>query len=152
MLWSDRIGTTGLKRRWRKEQEPDIALSHGDAGVFGAFSRQGTREVAERRIRRLFLSPTSSCGFGADSTGRLRGDAAPFSPEDSDLGYGRNAGGDHKRAALYCYKNHKAYQPFNVYWAEQGLMLFSEFRDGNVPADYDLLRPFKQALELVPAE
>ena len=30
-------------------------------------------------------------------------------------------------------------------------MLFSEFRDGNVPADYDLLRPFKQALELVPA-
>ena len=30
-------------------------------------------------------------------------------------------------------------------------MLFSEFRDGNVPAGYDLLRPFKQALELVPA-
>lgn len=55
-----------------------------------------------------------------------------------------------KKAALYCYKKFKAYQPLNVYWAEQGLMLFSEFRDGNVPADYDLLRPFKQALELVP--
>lgn len=56
-----------------------------------------------------------------------------------------------KKAALYCYKKFKAYQPLNVYWAEQGLMLFSEFRDGNVPADYDLLRPFKQALELIPA-
>jgi hypothetical protein len=56
-----------------------------------------------------------------------------------------------KKAALYCYKKFKAYQPLNVYWAEQGLMLFSEFRDGNVPAGYDLLRPFKQALELVPA-
>lgn len=55
-----------------------------------------------------------------------------------------------KKAALYCYKKFKAYQPLNVYWAEQGLMLFSEFRDGNVPAGYDLLRPFKQALELVP--
>jgi hypothetical protein len=56
-----------------------------------------------------------------------------------------------KKAAHYCYKKFKAYQPLNVYWAEQGLMLFSEFRDGNVPAGYDLLRPFKQALELVPA-
>lgn len=55
-----------------------------------------------------------------------------------------------KKAAHYCYKKFKAYQPLNVYWAEQGLVLFSEFRDGNVPAGYDLLRPFKQALELVP--
>src|SRR5208337_4569184 len=31
----------------------------------------------------------------------------------------------HKREALYCYKKHKAYQPLNIYWAEQGLMLFS---------------------------
>jgi hypothetical protein len=54
-----------------------------------------------------------------------------------------------KKAALYCYKKFKAYQPLNVYWAEQGLVLFSEFRDGNVPADYDLLRPFKQSLELL---
>jgi hypothetical protein len=56
-----------------------------------------------------------------------------------------------KKAALYCYKKFKAYQPLNIYWAEQGLMLFSEFRDGNVPASYDLLRPFEEALALVPA-
>jgi hypothetical protein len=56
-----------------------------------------------------------------------------------------------KKDALYCYKKCKAYQPLNFYWAEQGLMLFSEFRDGNVPAGYDLLRPFKEALSLVPA-
>jgi hypothetical protein len=55
-----------------------------------------------------------------------------------------------KRAALYCYKKFKGYQPLQVYWAEQDLMLFSEFRDGNVPADYDLLRPFKEALALLP--
>jgi hypothetical protein len=55
-----------------------------------------------------------------------------------------------KKAAHHCYKKFKAYQPLNVYWAEQGLMLFSEFRDGNVPAHYDLLRPFQEALDLVP--
>jgi hypothetical protein len=57
----------------------------------------------------------------------------------------------HKREALYCYKKYKAYQPLNIYWAEQGLVVLSEFRDGNVPANFDLLRPFHRALELVPA-
>jgi Transposase DDE domain group 1 len=56
----------------------------------------------------------------------------------------------HKKEALYCYKKHKAYQPLNIYWAEQGLVVLSEFRDGNVSANFDLLRVFQQALELVP--
>ncbi len=56
----------------------------------------------------------------------------------------------HKREALYCYKKHKAYQPLNIYWAEQGLVVLSEFRDGNVSANFDLLRPFQRALELIP--
>lgn len=56
----------------------------------------------------------------------------------------------HKKGALYCYKKHKAYQPLNIYWAEQGLVVLSEFRDGNVSANFDLLRPFQRALELVP--
>ncbi len=29
-------------------------------------------------------------------------------------------------------------------------MVLSEFRDGNVSANFDLLRPFQRALELVP--
>src|SRR5271157_4178867 len=56
----------------------------------------------------------------------------------------------HKKEALYCYKKHKAYQPLNIYWVEQGLVVLSEFRDGNVSANFDLLRPFQRALELIP--
>jgi hypothetical protein len=56
----------------------------------------------------------------------------------------------HKKEALYCYKKHKAYQPLNIYWAEQRLVVLSEFRDGNVSANFDLLRAFQHALELVP--
>ncbi len=55
-----------------------------------------------------------------------------------------------KRHAFYCYKKFKAYQPFNTYWHEQGLLLHSEFRDGNVPASYEQLRCLKEALERLP--
>lgn len=55
-----------------------------------------------------------------------------------------------KENALYCYKKYKAYQPLNVWWAEQELMLYTEFRDGNVPAGYEQLRVLKEALEYLP--
>jgi len=55
-----------------------------------------------------------------------------------------------KSEALHCYKSFRAYQPLQTYWFEQDLVLHSEFRDGNVPAGYEQLRVFKEALELLP--
>src|SRR5271166_5860721 len=52
----------------------------------------------------------------------------------------------HKRDALHCYKGFKAYQPLNCWWAEQGAMLYSEFRDGNVPAGHEQLRVLRVSL------
>jgi hypothetical protein len=57
----------------------------------------------------------------------------------------------HKREALYCYKGFKAYQPLNCWWAEQQVMLYSEFRDGNVPAGYEQLRVLQDSLSYLPA-
>jgi len=57
----------------------------------------------------------------------------------------------HKNTALYCYKKYKAYQPFNTYWAEQGLLVHSEFRDGNVPAGFEQLRLLEESLQQLPA-
>ena len=56
----------------------------------------------------------------------------------------------HKRDALFCYKKFKAYQPLNCWWAEQGVMLYSEFRDGNVPAGHEQLRVLKESLSHLP--
>ena len=56
----------------------------------------------------------------------------------------------HKREALYCYKQFKAYQPLNTWWAEQGLIVHSEFRDGNVPAGHEQLRVLEEAARLLP--
>jgi hypothetical protein len=55
-----------------------------------------------------------------------------------------------KEDALFSYKGYKAYQPFNVWWAEQELVLHTEFRDGNVPAGYEQLRLLKEALAMLP--
>jgi hypothetical protein len=56
----------------------------------------------------------------------------------------------HKEDALFCYKGFLAYQPLNSYWYEQGLTVYSEFRDGNVPAGYEQLRVFKERLKQLP--
>jgi hypothetical protein len=59
--------------------------------------------------------------------------------------------GTHKREAVYCYKKFKAYQPLNCWWAEHDVMLYSEFRDGNVPAGHEQLRVLKDCLAYLPA-
>jgi hypothetical protein len=56
-----------------------------------------------------------------------------------------------KREALVCYQGFKAYQPLTVYWAETGLVVASEFRDGNVPAGWELRRVLAEAVAQVRA-
>jgi len=55
-----------------------------------------------------------------------------------------------KREAYWTYLGEKGYQPVIVYWAEQDLILVDEFRDGNVPAQADLLRVLKKAIAALP--
>lgn len=55
-----------------------------------------------------------------------------------------------KQQAWFCYKGFRAYQPLNVWWAEQELVVRSEFRDGNVPAGYENLRVLREALGMLP--
>jgi hypothetical protein len=55
-----------------------------------------------------------------------------------------------KSEALFSYKHYRAYQPMQVYWFEQGMMLHSEFRDGNVPAGFEQKRVLVEALEFLP--
>ena len=56
-----------------------------------------------------------------------------------------------KRTALYSYAGTRAYQPLTTYWAEAGLVVHSEFRDGNVPAGHEQRRVLEEALQHLPA-
>ena len=55
-----------------------------------------------------------------------------------------------KRDALFSYKGYRAYQPLNTWWAEQGLVVSSEFRDGNVPAQWGYVGMLQDVLKHLP--
>lgn len=56
-----------------------------------------------------------------------------------------------KEEALYSYKKFKGYQPLNSWWWEQNCLLYTEFRDGNVPAAFEQKRVFNKTLECLPS-
>ena len=71
--------------------------------------------------------------------------------ETATLDMDNNIVVSNKSTAKVSYKKTRSYQPFNVYWHEKDLMLFSEFRDGNVPAGIEQLRVLKESLRLLPS-
>jgi hypothetical protein len=54
------------------------------------------------------------------------------------------------QTALFCYKGYRGWQPYNVWWDEQRMVLRSEFRDGNVPAGFEVTRVMKEAVACLP--
>lgn len=54
------------------------------------------------------------------------------------------------RNALYTYEGMPGYQPMVARWAELGLALCDEFRDGNVPAMMQPLLACKRAFAALP--
>ncbi len=55
-----------------------------------------------------------------------------------------------KANAFYCYDGRKAFQPIEVEWAETGLVLAEEFRQGNVLAGTDMKRVVDEAFDMLP--
>jgi hypothetical protein len=56
-----------------------------------------------------------------------------------------------KAEALLTYQGFRGYQPLLVSWAEQGLVLAEEFRDGNVPASVGITAVVARAYASLPA-
>lgn len=57
----------------------------------------------------------------------------------------------HKEGALRCYDGYTAFQPMVVTWAETGLILADEFREGNVPASVGTIKLADKAYGMLPA-
>jgi hypothetical protein len=150
--------THGLSRRVRRESAR-------------RFRKGRSRSVVSASAARRFLSEFHD---EREQEGRVVGKAFIPRPTDSLLGLRKVSAGlvgfaqrsskqmtatldmdatlveTMKSSALYCYKHFRAYQPFNIWWAEQGMMLHSEFRDGNVPAGYQQTRVLTEALSYLP--
>ena len=56
----------------------------------------------------------------------------------------------HKKEALWTYEGVRGYQPVIAYWAEQGVILTDQFREGNVPAGMGNREVVRQAVAALP--
>lgn len=58
----------------------------------------------------------------------------------------------HKDEATRTYEGFRGYQPLLALWAEEGLLVADEFRDGNVPGGKDPLSSVRRAFEALPPQ
>jgi hypothetical protein len=145
-----RKGRRGLKKRWRKEKTRGVPSSSAVFRYLAEFhdrDQEGLRETGRafiplpnEALRGLRLVNTELAGFvqsnRVERTATLDMDATLVETE--------------KANALRCYEGYPAYQPINTWWAEQGLVVHTEFRDGNVPAGFEQRRVLEEALKSVP--
>jgi hypothetical protein len=139
-----------LKRRWRKKRMRTMPSPTAMRDYLELFHDDEQEKLREPHTAFIPSSKKSLAGLVRANAAFVSGVQGRSPEKTATLDMDATIVETHKREALYCYKNHKAYQPLNIYWAEQGLVVLSEFRDGNVPANFDLRRPFQGALELIP--
>lgn len=139
-----------MKKRWRKGRERSVVSPSVARRYLSAFhdeSQERLREAGKAFIPKPNEHLLGLRRVNAEFVGFVQGCSRRLlATLDLDATLVETS----KRDALFCYKHFRAYQPLNVWWAEQELMIHSEFRDGNVPAGYDSLRVVKEAISYLP--
>lgn len=139
-----------LERRWRKERHRSVPSPSSMFRYLEGF--RNVEEEAKRSPGVAFIPAPTQGLLGLRKVNQeLIASAQARSPQkEATLDTDATLVEVHKQDALFCYKHFRAYQPLNVWWVEQELLLHSEFRDGNVPAGFELRRVFEESLEMLP--
>ena len=150
-----RIGLKGLprkkrretERRWRKEKHRSVPSPSAVFRYLAAFHEDYAR-VAGKAV----IPPLTEllCGLERVNADLIAAVDKQNPADHATLDMDATLIETQKKEALLSYQGYKAYQPLNTYWAEAGLILHTEFRDGNVPAGREQLRVFVRALSLLP--
>ncbi len=141
-----------LLRRWRKEKTRAVPSASSIFRYLANF--HDSKQEKQRQPGKAFI-PTPNThlqGFAG-----INKDLAAFSSfqnteSTATLDMDATLISTNKIDALFSYKGDKAYQPLNTWWFERGIILHTEFRDGNVPAGFQQLRVFKEALDCLPEQ
>jgi hypothetical protein len=154
----NRVETKGLtrqqrramERRWRKERHRSVPSPSALFRYLGAFHDPG--EERKREPGKAFIPAPNGHLQGLRRANRdfVASLQKRHLETEATLDTDATLVGTQKKEAFFSYQGYLAYQPFNVWWAEQKVVLHSEFRDGNVPAGYEQLRVFKEALDMLP--
>jgi hypothetical protein len=137
-----------MKNRWRKGRSRTLPSASALFRYLGNF-----HDVEQERHREKGRAFIPAANDHLKALARINGDLMGFeavTEETATLDMDATIAATLKKNALYSYKGDKSYQPFNTYWYERGLILHTEFRDGNVPAGHEQLRVLKEALGYLP--
>ena len=145
-----RKGRREMKKRWRKAKERSVPSA---SSVFRYLAWYHDQEEKCRRVEGKACIPRPTQGL--KGLRRVCGEFIGFLQENrredvATLDMDATVVETEKHDALWCYKGYRAYQPLNVYWAEQDVVVHTEFRDGNVPAGHEQKRVLEEALDQVP--
>jgi hypothetical protein len=139
-----------MERRWRKERWRSVPSSSAAFRYLSAF-HDGDQEVNRKEGKAFIPVPNEHLRGLAKVNQAMAAFVQERNPQKiATLDQDATLVATTKRDALFGYKGFKSYQPLNTWWAEQQMVLHTEFRDGNVPAGYDQLRVLKESLSLLP--
>ena len=136
-----------MERRWRKEKHRSVPSPSATFRYLAAFHTDDARVEGKAVIPLLTELLSGLERINADLVAAIHArNPMACATLDMDATLIETL----KKDALFSYKGYKAYQPLNTYWAELGLVLHTEFRNGNVPAGHEQLRVFLHTLSLLP--
>lgn len=143
-----------LERRWRKERERAVPSTSALFRYLEGFHDEAEEERRLEVDEKAFIPRATD---GLRGLGRVNAELIAFAQRvdpqrTATLDMDATLVESHKKTALYCYKGFRGYQPLNTWWAEHGLVLHSEFRDGNVPAGHEQRRVLEEALAHLPQD
>ena len=148
----------GLGRGARKEMEK--RFRKGRSRTFPSPTRiyeyldefHNEHEEAKRAVGKAFIPARNRHleGLAEVNTALLASVQQHATHKEATLDIDATLAETTKKEALFCYEGYRAYQPITTYWAEAGMAVISEFRDGNVPAGHEMLRIVKESLAALP--
>jgi len=109
--------------------------------------------VAKRPLQGSFIPPESPWLGGLRQVNRRCVQAylsAVVTPRRVTLDVDAHLVESSKQEALMTYEGFRGYQPMLVTWAETGLILVDQFRDGNVPASKEIAKLVDEAHDSLP--
>jgi hypothetical protein len=139
-----------LERRWPKEKKRTLPSESAVFRYLGSFHDPGQEEAREEGQAFIPAPNTHLAGFAKVNRSMLGFLQTNRPCATATLDMDATLVETHKSEALFGYKGFRCYQPLNTWWAEQEVIVHTEFRDGNVPAGYKQLRVFKEALTCLP--
>jgi hypothetical protein len=118
---------------------------HDDDLIEAAKAKRGPNEKAYIPEENAALQ-----GLGRVCGEFVRRVVKPLDLEEATLDHDATIQECHKQEALPHYKGGRGFQPSAIYWAEAGLALVDEYRDGNVPAAMSNLPLIKRGFATLP--